>query len=86
MLAAPKPPELVKCRHCGSLYCGPVRCRFTMQEQGDIGFTIPASIRKTERETECWECSSTINLFHGVHALCGGCRASALQEYRQANH
>lgn len=24
-------PKLTACPHCRSLYCGPVRCRFTMQ-------------------------------------------------------
>ena len=31
MDATLKAPAPTKCPHCGSLECGPVRCRFTMQ-------------------------------------------------------
>ena len=31
--AQPLPPALTPCPDCRSLYCGPVRCRFTMQER-----------------------------------------------------
>lgn len=28
---APNAPQLTRCPHCTSLYCGPIRCRFSMQ-------------------------------------------------------
>ena len=43
--------------------------------------SIPAFLLKPTPETECWECSSTVNLASmGVHVYCGGCRASMRQQ------
>jgi hypothetical protein len=48
-------PELTRCPQCGSMECGPIRCRFTMRDHDQ---PKPAEASTELSEPTYWEAKS----------------------------